>query len=154
MTFGKMRNTLGLGDEDLSDCWELVRFCNKINTTVVGGASRLFRYFIKNNNPNRIRSFSDRAHTKGNLYQTLGFTQVNKNSESYVWVNLSNNVAYNRVSTQKYKLKSFFNDDTIDLNLTEREIMEYHGYARVYDSGTITWEWVSSLNSSPNRYNI
>ena len=39
MTFGKMRHTLGSNSEDLSDCWELVRFCNKLNTSVVGGAS-------------------------------------------------------------------------------------------------------------------
>ena len=146
MTFGKMRNTLGLGNEDLSDCWELVRFCNKLNTSVVGGASKLFKHFIKAYSPDRIRSFSDRAHTKGGLYSSLGFISVNRNSESYVWVNLKDNKAYNRVSTQKRHLRSFFKDDTIDLNQTEKQIMESHGYAQVYDSGTITWEW-NKLNS-------
>ena len=143
MTFGKMRNTLGIGNEDLSDCWELVRYCNKLNTSVIGGASRLFQHFIKSINPNRVRSFSDRAHTKGNLYPILGFTEVCRNSESYVWVNLEDNKAYSRVSTQKQHLRSFFKDDTIDLNQTERQIMESHGYVQVFDSGTITWEWHS-----------
>lgn len=141
MTFGKMRNTLGLGSEDLSDCWELVRYCNKLNTTVVGGASRLFKHFVADHQPVRVRSFSDRAHTKGGLYRTLGFTEVARNPESYVWVNLTDNKAYNRVSTQKQHLRTFFHDDTIDLSKTEREIMESHGYVQVFDSGTITWEW-------------
>jgi len=145
MTFGKIRNTMGLGTEDLSDCWELVRFCNKLNTSVIGGASRLFKHFIKEYNPNRIRSFSDRSHTRGTMYATLGFTEISRSSESYVWVNLDDNKAYNRVNAQKHNLKRFFHDDTIDLTKTEREIMEAHGYAQVYDSGTITWEWRKSL---------
>lgn len=143
MTFGRLRNTLGLGNEDLSDCWELVRFCNKMNTTVVGGASKLFKYFIKQHRPARIRSFSDRSHTKGTLYSTLGFAEINRSSENYVWVNLEDNKAYNRVNAQKHNLKRFFHDDTIDLTKTERQIMEEHGYVRVYDSGTITWEYNS-----------
>ena len=49
MTFGKMRGTIGTGKEDLSNCYELVRFCNVLNTTVVGAASKLFAYFIKHN---------------------------------------------------------------------------------------------------------
>ena len=143
MTFGKLRNTMGLGNEDLSDCWELVRFCNRLDTSVIGGASRLFKHFIRAYNPERIRSFSDRSHTRGTMYVTLGFVEINRSSEQYVWVNTDNNKAYNRVNAQKHNLKKFFHDDTIDLTKTEREIMESHGYAQVYDSGTITWEWAS-----------
>ena len=54
MTFGKMRKTIGTNDNGLSDCWELVRFCNKLNTSVVGGASKLFKHFIKAYKPNVV----------------------------------------------------------------------------------------------------
>jgi len=141
MTFGMMRNTLGIGGEDLSDCWELVRYCNKLNTSVVGAASKLFKYFLKRYSPARVRSFSDRAHTKGGLYQTLGFVEVSRSTENYVWVCLKTNQAYNRVNAQKHNLRKFFHDDTIDLTQTEAQIMESRGYAKVYDSGTITWQW-------------
>jgi hypothetical protein len=30
------------------DEWELNRFCNKLNTNVVGAASKLLSFFIKN----------------------------------------------------------------------------------------------------------
>jgi len=143
MTFGKLRNTLGLGNEDFSDCWELVRFCNKLNTSVVGGASKLFTYFIKRYSPVRIRSFSDRAHTRGALYKTLGFDKLSTSNENYVWVDTRDDKAYNRVNAQKHNLKNFLQDDNIDLSKTEREIMESHGYAQVYDSGTITWQWTA-----------
>ena len=49
MTFGSKRKNLGSKSEDES--YELLRFCNKLNTTVVGGASRLMNYFIKTHNP-------------------------------------------------------------------------------------------------------
>ena len=144
MTFGKMRNTLGIGKEDLSDCWELVRFCNKLNTSVVGAASKLFKHFVKTHLPNRVRSFSDRAHTKGNLYATLGFNQVTISRPGYVWVDLDTDMSYSRVHAQKHNLKKFLGDDTIDLTKSERQIMEEHGFVQVFDSGTITWEWKST----------
>ena len=40
------------------DGWHLDRFCNKLNTNVVGGASKLLKYFINQYNPDVIISFS------------------------------------------------------------------------------------------------
>lgn len=142
MTFGKMRKTIGTSDkEDLTDCWELVRFCNKLNTTVVGGASKLFKHFVSTYQPIRIRSFSDRAHTKGTLYQTLRFTEIRRSDQGYVWVDAFNDKAYNRYNAQKHHIKQFLHDDNIDLSKSEKQIMEEHEFLQVFDSGTITWEW-------------
>lgn len=141
MTFGKMRSTIGIDSSDLSNCWELIRFCNKLNTSVVGGASKLFKYFITEYSPKQVRSFSDRAHTKGILYKTLGFKELRRSDANYVWVNIVDDKAYHRINAQKHNIKNFLKDDTIDLSKSEREIMESHGYVRVFDSGTITWQW-------------
>lgn len=141
MTFGVMRNTIGTGKSDLSDCYELSRFCNKLNTNVVGGASKLFKYFLSNFSPKRIRSFSDRAHTKGNLYKLLGFNEINRSESGYVWVNLKTDIAYSRINSQKQNIVNFLKDTTIDLSKSEAEIMIEHGYVQVFDSGTITWEY-------------
>ena len=59
----------------------------------------------------------------------------------YVWVDELTDIAYNRVNAQKHNLKKFLNDDNIDLTKTEAQIMEEHGFVRVYDSGVITWQW-------------
>ena len=144
MTFGKLRGTMGTSDkEDTSDVWELVRFCNKTDTTVIGGASKLFKHFVDQYKPDRIRSFSDRAHTRGGLYQTLGFTELRRSSANYVWVDLHTDIAYHRINAQKSHIRNFLHDENIDTkNKTERQIMIEHGYVQVYDSGTITWEWV------------
>ena len=142
MTFGKMRNTIGTGKEELSDCFELVRFCSRLNTSVVGGASKLFKHFIKTYQPNRVRSFSDRAHTRGTLYSNLGFQEVRRSDPGYVWVDTRTDIAYNRINAQKKNICKALNDNTIDLSKTERQIMIEHGFVQVYDAGTITWEWI------------
>ena len=141
MTFNKMRSTIGTGKEDLSECWELARFCSKLNTTVVGGASKLFKHFIQLVDPKQIRSFSDRAHTKGNLYSQLGFKEIRRSDPGYVWVDTATDKAYNRVNAQKSNIVKFLNDESIDLSLSESQIMVEHGFVKVPDSGTITWEW-------------
>ena len=46
MTFSGVRDVLGGNIND--DSYELIRFCNKLNTNVIGGASKLFNYFINN----------------------------------------------------------------------------------------------------------
>lgn len=137
MTFGKPRNTIG----KQSNGYELLRFCSSCYTTVVGGASKLFKYFIRNYNPSVIRSFSDRAHTSGELYSMLGFEEVSRSAAGYCWVDVKTDKAYHRVNAQKQNIKKFLHDDNIDLSKSEREIMTEHGFVRVYDSGTITWEW-------------
>lgn len=139
MTFGKARRTIGTNKN--TECWELVRFCNKLNTSVVGGASKLFKHFINIFHPSSIISFSDRAHTTGNLYKTLRFSEKSRSAPGYVWVNVNTDIAYNRVNAQKANLKKFLSDEYIDLSKTESEIMEEHGFVKVYDSGVITWQW-------------
>jgi len=55
MTFGK-RNLNSKVE------YELVRFCNKINTNVLGSFSKLFKYFIRNNEDiSEIISYSDNS---------------------------------------------------------------------------------------------
>lgn len=144
MTFSKMRPTIGTGNEDLDDCYELVRFCNRLNTTVVGGASKLFKHFIRDVNPGRIRSFSDRAHTTGELYRNLGFTEHHRSEPGYVWVDTTTDKAYSRINAQKQNISKFLRDDSIDLNKSESQIMTEHGFVRVFDSGTICWQRVRS----------
>lgn len=142
MTFNKVRSTIGDNGDD-SDVIELSRFCNKINTIVVGAASKLFKYFIEHYQFDKVVSFSDIAHTRGNLYSKLGFKPINESNPSYVWVNIKTDLYLNRVSCQKKNLPNLFPDVTDEsiAKHTEKEIMMSHGFAQVFDSGTIRWEY-------------
>lgn len=139
MTFSKTRALIGGRDEST---WELLRFCSRLNTTVVGAASKLFKYFTASN-PEvcRIRSFSDMAHTRGNVYKTLGFHLVRESAPGYVWVDVNTDKAYHRMNAAKDNIRAFLKDDDIDLSRTEKQIMEEHQFAQVFDCGTKVWEW-------------
>lgn len=143
MTFGKVRNTIGKQTMYPEGTYELVRFCNKLNTTVVGGASKLFKYFVRTYNPTKLISFSDRAHTKGNLYQKLGFIEARRTDPGYVWARVDTEEYKTRVACQKHNLPKMFDDVTEeDLQTkSERMIMTEHGYVQVFDSGNIVWEY-------------
>ena len=144
MTFNPLKAHQGHRKADFND-WELSRFCNLRDTVVVGGASKLFKYFVSNYEFSKLVSFSDIAHTSGKLYQILGFTQVLVSVPSYVWVHLKTDAYYKRTTCMKSKLKKLFNDPTIDIeHLTEKQIMESHGYVQVFDSGLIRWEYIKN----------
>ena len=115
--------------------WELSRFCSKAGCNVIGGASKLFKYFITNYQPQSIISYSNIAHTKGNLYNMLGF-KLNKISEpNYVWCKGLNDIK-SRYQCQKYKLlKEGYEGNT------EVDIMHDLGYYRIYDCGNKVWVW-------------
>lgn len=140
MTFGHMRHTMGASSTTDDSVWELSRFCNKLNTNIVGGASKLFTWFKDHYEYSQIISFSDISHTRGNLYSTLGFQIAGEVDPSYTWVDKYDQIFYNRVSCQKSNLRKLLNDPNIDIiNKTEVEIMQDHGFAQVYDSGKLKW---------------
>ena len=145
MTFNKPRNSIGRKSSDDQNTWELGRFCSLLNTSVVGGASKLLKHFMKSHEVSKIISFSDIARSSGNLYKKLGFDSVSISYPGYVWADLNDKRWYSRVACQKKNLKKLFNDDNIDIeHKTEKQIMEEHGFVQVFDSGVIRWEYNSS----------
>lgn len=130
MTFSKPRLALGGKGE-----WELVRFCNKINTIVSGSASKLFNFFIKNYKPTTIVTYSDIRIFSGGLYDKLGFKEIHKSKPNYWYV--IENKRYHRFNYRKSNLiKQGFDPDK-----TEKQIMFERKYYRIYDCGNVRWEY-------------
>ena len=97
------------------DEWNLSRFCNKINTNVIGGASKLLNYFIKNYNPTRIISYADKDWSIGNLYEKLGFSLVKEINPDYKYIINGRRVhksrfrkSYTGVSESKIKMLKIY----------------------------------------------
>jgi len=135
MTFGNLRKNLGQKSKEGS--YELLRFCNKLNTTVVGGASRLFKYFLNNYDVNYILSYADRRWSKGSLYLNLGFDYKSITVPNYYYI-IDNKREY-RFNYRKDKLIR----DGYDPNKTELQIMTERGYYRVFDKGSIKFEYIN-----------
>lgn len=133
MTFGKLRKVMGSKSSDGE--WELIRFCNKLNTSVVGGASKLFKHFIKNYKPNKIISYSDNRLFNGGLYNTIGFSFDKNTTPNYFYV--INNERKHRFNFRKDVLVK----EGFDPNKTEQQIMQERGIYRIYDCGNKKWVW-------------
>jgi hypothetical protein len=70
----------------LENEWNLNRFCNKLEHSVIGGASKLLRYFIDNYSVKRVISYADRDWSSGGLYQKLGFNKVSESRPDYKYL--------------------------------------------------------------------
>lgn len=125
MTFGKGRKCLNSSNE-----WELYRYCCKEGFQIVGGASKLFKYFIKKYQPTQIVSFSSNDISTGDIYKNLGFEYLGS-SISYWYIEKNSMKRYHRFSFTKSKLVSL----GFDSLKSESEIMEENGYIKIYDSG-------------------
>lgn len=127
MTFSKPRF-------DKNHDWELVRYASSGN--VVGGASRLLKYF-RNKHPGNIITYASRdwSYINKNLYQSLGFKLIKISPPSYIWTNGTKILS--RYQTQKHKLSQLLKD--FDNSLTEVENLERNNYSKIYDCGNLVY---------------
>lgn len=65
---------------------ELIRFCNLLNCTVVGGLDKLLKTFIEETNPDDLMTYADRDWSDGRSYQRLGFELIEQTHPQTFWV--------------------------------------------------------------------
>ena len=116
---------------------ELDRFCTIKNYYIPGIASKLFSYFINNNDCEHIISFADKRISNGNLYKAINFNYVSDVNPSYYY-NIGGTLKH-KFGFRKEKLKTKL--EQYDSNLTEYQNMLKHGYDRIWDAGKIKYEW-------------
>ena len=139
MSFGFLRKNLGL--KSIDGYYELLRFSNKQNITVVGGASKLFKHFIKLNNPNEVISYADRRWSIGNLYEQLNFKFSHESEPNYFYI--IGDERKNRFGFRKDLLISKYGCDPSD---TEHNFCFNKGWYRIYDCGTKVYKWKKLSN--------
>ena len=112
--------------------YEIYRFCNKKNTIIIGGLSKLI-----NNISGTIISYCDRRYSNGFGYLKSNFKLVLKTKPNYFY--LKDNRRFNRIGFQKHKLKDKLSK--FDESLTEWQNMQLSGYDRIWDCGNLVFEW-------------
>jgi hypothetical protein len=133
MTFGKGRVIMGGKDDE----WELTRFCNKLGTGVIGGASKLLKHFNLKYNPDKIISYADKRWSQGDLYNNLGFKFIHDSVPNYFYINGS-------VREYRFKYrKDVLVKNGFDPNKSERDIMLERKMYRIYDCGTKRYELIT-----------
>lgn len=136
MTFGSLRKNLGLAKKDRH--FELLRYCTKLNNNVIGGASRLFSYFVKTYNPIEVLSYADRRWSQGNLYEKLGFQFIGNTKPNYFYIDGKKQVRINRFNLRKNILVEKYGCPE---DMTEIEFSKKIGFYQVFDCGNKKYIW-------------
>lgn len=66
--------------------YELVRFTNRLNCTVVGGLDKLLKTFVNEHQPDDIMTYADRDWSDGRSYERLGFKRIGETGPQLFWV--------------------------------------------------------------------
>ena len=129
MLVGKLRDMMGSKPKE--GHYEIYRVVSREDTEVVGGFSKMLKYFERTYNPECIITYGDLCYTLGNVYLKCGFTDEGLSSPCYSWQ--INGVRYHRSNFMKCKLEECKKDPS----LTEDQAMRSRHAYKVWDAGKI-----------------
>ena len=134
MTFGKPR----YNDHYQ---YELLRLCSSNKYRVVGGASKLFKYFLKNHEPLSIISYCDTAKFSGRVYEKIGMIHKYDTAPNEIWskgkTKITNRLLLSRGYDQLFGTNFGKGTDN-------RGLMLNSGWLPVYDCGQSVYIWKQS----------
>lgn len=132
MSFARPNISKGSRSKD-DGHWELTRFCTMLDTSVIGGASRLLKAFIREHDPSQIISYADLRWNTGKVYETIGFKRQGRSSPNYWYFQLPESKRLHRFSLRK--------NSSDDQSKTEWENRMDQGWNRIWDCGNDKWIW-------------
>ncbi len=132
MTFNKSKSNSKINH------FKIISFCNKKNINIVGGISKLFKFFIINYNPDSITSCVDRRRDNGKLYETLGFEYSHNSKPNYFYFKPRENILYSKARCKKLLEK-------YDDKLPSHENMFNNNYRRIWDCGNMIFIWKKQI---------
>ena len=141
ITFGKKRKVLG--NKDTENEYELLRFCNKLNYSVIGGFSKLLNFFLKNKTPHKIITYADirwsGINPENTVYGKNKFNFIGLTPPNYWYLDV-------KKFTNRFHRFSFRKDvlvkEGFSKKKTEWEIMQERGYDRIWDCGSMKFELI------------
>jgi G:T-mismatch repair DNA endonuclease (very short patch repair protein) len=121
-----------------TNCIILNRLCFKIDTQVIGGASKLLHpciSYCKDNEMESISTWSDNRYSSGQVYEKIGFTLDGELPPDYSYVEFRKPTR--RLSKQSQKK----NKAARESGSTEKEWCLHNGLARIWDCGKKRWKY-------------
>ena len=129
-------------EKSYSNEWELTRFASDSDYRLQGVGGKLFSYFTKNYNPEKVKSFADRRWTtdeKSNMYIKIGFKFDGYTPPDYRYFNPLDGVKrQHKFGFRKDKLNKKYG---LPISMTENEMTKKLGYEKIYDCGLIRYIW-------------
>jgi len=123
--------------------WELTRFATDNEYVCQGVGGKLFSFFLKLKNPDKVKSFADRRWTvneENNLYIKLGFSFVGytKPDYSYYCPKIERMERIHKFRFRKDRLNKKYG---FPLSMTETEMCNELGCTRIWNCGLIKYIW-------------
>jgi hypothetical protein len=63
----------------------MLRFCDKLNTQVLGSENKLFQFFINNHDYSEIKTYSDKRYNS--FYDKVGFKLIKESGPNCFYIN-------------------------------------------------------------------
>lgn len=127
--------------------FDMTRYATKINSVVIGGASKLFKAFIEEYKPESVVSFCDTRFSSLDpndvVYTKLGFDYCGFSDPNYGYRDPKTGKVLSRRACQKSRISKFL--EIYDENLSEAQNMEMNGYVRQVDCGSFKFVWGKHL---------
>ena len=123
-----------------TEYFEINRMCSKAGCVIIGGVSRVFKYFVSRYDPTKIISYCDISYFTGGSYEKLGMKFIKITEPGYFYSNNKLNIL-SRQQCQKHKLiKQGF-----DPKKSESQIMLEKKYFKIYNCGNYKFEWNKTI---------
>jgi hypothetical protein len=131
MTFGKPRYNKNYE-------YELLRLCSDPNYTILGGASRLLKYFEMEVNPRSIISYCDLSKFNGSVYYNLGFKLQNQTEPARHWYNSKTK---RHITDYLLRQRGFdqLHKTSFGKGTDNAQLMIESGYVEIYDCGQLVF---------------
>jgi hypothetical protein len=101
MSFSKTKYNRNLKEDNE---WEIIRGCPGSNNIVVGGVSKLFKHFIKEQKPSKVFSYCDFNKFNGVGYESIGMKFAGYTGPDMKWI-LKDRTVVNRQPYKHAELK-------------------------------------------------
>lgn len=138
MTFGKPRYS---SKHDA----ELLRLCTRPGYRIIGGASKLFKFFISMYEVSSIISYCDMSKFDGNVYEQLDMKLLRTTPPQEIWSKGKQHITANLLRQRGFD--QLFNTN-FGKGTSNEQLMLEHGWLPVYDCGQKVYEWSISSNNN------
>ena len=137
MTFSEAKST---------DQWYLKRFCTKLNYQVIGGASKLWKYFLKKYNPKYVQVQVDRRYSEGDVFEKIGFMKTEVTEPNFFI--FGQQIVGIKAGIES-NIKPLLNN--YDSKLTILENIQNNDYGIIWDCG---YQILEYINHNPKVFSV
>lgn len=124
--------------------WVLTRFACDIHKICNGVGGKLFSHFVRQYNPNVVKSFLDRRWclSDENLYTMLGFKLDKVVAPDYRYIDSVNPTE--RIHKFNLRKKEIHRKYNFDMSMTESQMVKKLGLIRIWDCGLYRYVWTKT----------